>query len=154
ERVAAQLVRADRVSKFGDAGSGWVLVRAAAQGRCRRVEDLGRAFGVREALAEVDAAGGEGERGHLREDRRPEAAHPRDQRLPLTPRLTHAAERSRAALPTLTSQALLFCPFHSAREVKVRTQAVDNQRCTVVGDKARPMRALPEIAARQCGVFS
>ena len=47
-----------------------VLVGAAAQRRDRRLDDLGRPVGIREALAEVDRAGPLGERRHLGEDRR------------------------------------------------------------------------------------
>ena len=44
-------------------------------------EDLVRAVGVRETLAEVDAAGGDGPSGHFCEDRGPKALHAADKRI-------------------------------------------------------------------------
>ena len=42
-------------------------------------QDLVRAVRIREALAEVDAARGDGQSGHLCEDRGPKALHSRDE---------------------------------------------------------------------------
>ena len=74
EAVEALLVAGDGVPQHGQARAGRVLVDAAADGLDGGVEHLVRAVGVREALAEVDRAGGHGQRGHLGEDRRAEPA--------------------------------------------------------------------------------
>ena len=63
----------DRLAQHRHARARRVLVDAAVDRRDRGIEHLARAVGVGEALAEVDAAGGHGERAHLGEDRRAEA---------------------------------------------------------------------------------
>jgi hypothetical protein len=73
EAVEAELVAGDGLAQHRLAERRWVLVDAAADRLHGRVEDLGRPVGVGEALSEVDRAGGDGERGHLAEDRGPEA---------------------------------------------------------------------------------
>ena len=73
DAVEAALVGGDRGAQLGDAGSGRVLVDARAHRLHGRLEDLGRAVRVREALAEVDRPGPRRQRGHLGEDRRAEA---------------------------------------------------------------------------------
>ena len=58
-------------------GGYWLCpARIAATAASRTSE---RAVGVGEALAEVDRAGGDGQRRHLGEDRRPETGEARDE---------------------------------------------------------------------------
>jgi hypothetical protein len=80
--VEAALVAGDRFAEHGQAGAGWVLVEAAADGGDGGVEHLGRAVGVGEALPEVHGAGGRRQRRHLREDRRAEPGELGGQRWP------------------------------------------------------------------------
>ena len=81
ELVATSMVVADRLAQLGDAWAGWVLVVPFADRGDRVGQDLVRPVGVREALAEVDAAGGHGQSGHLCEDRGPKAPHAADERI-------------------------------------------------------------------------
>ena len=68
------LVGGDRLAQLGDARAGGVLVAARAQRLDGRLDAPGGAVGVGEALAEVERAGADRERGHLGEDRRRDAA--------------------------------------------------------------------------------
>src|SRR6202042_3518257 len=64
--VEALLVRGDRVPERGNARARRVLVAPPLQDRrCGRGGDLGGAVGVREALAEVDQPGRQGQCRHL-----------------------------------------------------------------------------------------
>lgn len=77
DAVEAPLVVGDRRAEFRDARTRRVLVAAAvAQRPDRRLADFRRAVGVRETLPQIDRAGGRGQRGHLREDRRAESVQP------------------------------------------------------------------------------
>ena len=66
-------------AQLGDAEPGRVLVVTGADGGDRGVEHLGGAVLVGEALAQVDRAGGDGQRRHLGEDRGAEALHALDE---------------------------------------------------------------------------
>ena len=77
EVVPVALVRADGGAQLGDAGPRRVLVVAGADGGDGGVEHLLRSVGVGEALPEVDRAGLDRERRHLREDRGAEALEAR-----------------------------------------------------------------------------
>ena len=70
DAVVPGLVRGDRVPQLGHAGPGRVLVVAGPQRLDRGLDDRARTVLVREALAEVHAAGAQRQRGHLGEDRR------------------------------------------------------------------------------------
>ena len=95
QAVEALLVGGDRVPQLGNARARGVLVAPPFQDRRRgRGGDLGRAVGVREALAEVDRPGRQGQRRHLGEDRRAHAGQPAVQQWSV-----HTAIRSRAAPP-------------------------------------------------------
>ncbi|CAM5628383.1 hypothetical protein SCALM49S_10352 [Streptomyces californicus] len=83
--VEALLVGGDGCAQLRDAGARRVLVApAVAQRSYGRLADLLGAVGVGEALAEVDRAGPQGQRGHLGEDRRAERGEAAvEQRPPL-----------------------------------------------------------------------
>ncbi len=67
--VVTSLVLGDGPAQHRDPGAGRVLVGAAVERRDGGREHLGRSVLVGEALAEVEGAGADGERGHLGEDR-------------------------------------------------------------------------------------
>ena len=83
--VVPPLVVRDRVPQLRDAAAGRVLVRAGADRADGVLEQRVRAVGVRETLAQVHRTGPDRERGHLGEDRGPEA-------LQTTGKLTHAPD--------------------------------------------------------------
>ncbi len=95
EAVEPALVLGDGQAQLGDAGAGRVLVVAVPDRLDGGVEDLGGAVGVREALPEVDRAGGQGQRRHLGEDRGAEALEPAREQWP-----PHAC-----SLPVLTAES-------------------------------------------------
>ena len=66
------LMVGDGPAQLGDARPRGVLVVAGTDGGDGGLGHHGRTVGVGEALAEVDGAGLDGERRHLREDRRAE----------------------------------------------------------------------------------
>ena len=75
--VEPLLVGGDGLPQLRDARAGRVLVAAAGQdGVGGGPGDLGRAVGVREALAQVDGVRRHGQRRHLGEDRRAHAGEP------------------------------------------------------------------------------
>ena len=106
-RVVAQpvvpaAVLGDRLPQRPDAAARRVLVDAAGDGRPGLVEHEVRAVGVREALAEVDRVGRDGQRRHLGEDRRRRRPHP----VGLPP-LAHA--------PTLVADGAAVAPEPGSR---------------------------------------
>src|SRR5690606_31124981 len=71
------LVPGDRVEQLRHSRAGRVLVTAVGDRLPGGLEDLGRAVGVGEALAEVDRVVLESQGGHLGEDRRAEGCEGR-----------------------------------------------------------------------------
>ena len=99
--VEALLVGGDRVPQLGNARARRVLVTPPFQDRRGgRGGDLGRAVGVREALAEVDRPGRQGQRRHLGEDRRAHAGQPAVQQWSVhTAMRSHGRGRPSAGQP-------------------------------------------------------